>query len=26
MNINVIKGFFYLKRHAGGTWEKSRRA
>ena len=26
MNINVIKGFFYLKKHAGGTWEKSRRA
>lgn len=26
MNINVIKGFFYLKRHNGGTWEKARRA
>ena len=23
MNINVIKGFFYLKRHAGGTVGKS---
>lgn len=26
MNINVIKGFFYLKRHKGGAWEKARRA
>lgn len=28
MNINVIKGFFYLKRKKGkdGTWEKARRA
>lgn len=26
MNINVIKGFFYLKRHTGGTWEKAHRA
>lgn len=26
MNINVIKGFFYLKKHKGGAWEKARRA
>lgn len=27
MNINVIKGFFYLKKKKGsGTWEKARRA
>lgn len=28
MNVNVIKGFFYLKRKKGndGTWEKARRA
>ena len=26
MNINVIKGFFYLKKHSGGAWEKARRA
>jgi len=26
MNINVIKGFFYLSNHRTGTWEKSKRA
>lgn len=26
MNVNVIKGFFYLIRHNDGTWEKARRA
>lgn len=27
MNLNVLKGFFYLKKHKGkGTWEKANRA
>jgi len=26
MNINVIKGFFYLSRHHSGVWEQSQRA